>query len=811
MSRNATPATLLAVVLISAAALAYEILLMQLLSIVQWHHFAYVIISLTLLGFGASGTLVSLISHHRRLRFDTMFPFACLGFALIAAGGFLLEQQVAFNPLELLWDPHQWLRLGLVYLVLLWPFLFAATAICLALTHFSHQVGHIYAVDLLGAAAGALGIIALLQRVFPQTALGVVAALGCLAAALTMKARSHQLLVLAVAAGLVLMMGLGYFELRLSLYKPLSQALAVNGARILKERSGPLGLLTVVTNDQVPFRYAPGLSLNTTIRPPPQLAVFTNGDGMSAITRFRGDFQSLAFLDQMPSALPYHLLTPSQVAVLGAGGGLDVLQALALGAARIDAVELDPNRIALIRQDFAQFTGRLYDHPQVQAQEAEARGFIQASGRRFDLIQIGLLDAYATAASGLHALSETYLYTVEGLALYLRHLKPQGLLAISRWTRLPPREELKLFATAIAALKTQGIEEPGRHLVWVRSWNTIVLLVKATPFTTEQIDTVRRFSQSRGFDLAYYPGMSPGEANRFHRLPRPYYYQAAMTLLTDPGRFYREYKFDVRPATDDRPYFFHTFKWSALAELWRLRHQGGIALIDSAYLLLVGSLGLLTLASLVLIVAPLLSPIALAARPTLRQLGFFLAVGIGFMFVEIALIQHFIRYLAHPLYAVAVVLTGILLWAGLGSASLAWLQRRFARLSPAWPVAAICLLALVDLNLLPRLIQTTATWYDGYKILLSQLLLAPLAWCMGLPFPLGLCCLAEQTDDDAIRHFRIAWAWAVNGCASVISAVLASLLAIHLGLTIVLLLGLGAYLLAAWLLSGDANVAVRMT
>ncbi|HEB78001.1 MAG TPA: SAM-dependent methyltransferase, partial [Methylothermaceae bacterium] len=766
-------------------------------------HFAYVIISLAMLGYGASGTLVSLLGP--RARFSQFFPAACLGFALTDTGGFLLAQQVAFNPLELLWDSRQWLRLAAVYLLLFFPFLFAATAVCLALSRFDHRLSRIYAVDLVGAALGALGVIGLLRVFHPLPALGLIAALGCLAAALTWRGIVRPVLALTLAAGLIAFLGAGSVEIRLSPYKPLSQALAVAGAKVLKERSGPLGLLTVVANDRVPFRYAPGLSLNSIAPLPPQLAVFTDGNSMSAITRFRGDFSPLRFLDQMPTALPYHLLTRPEVAVLGAGGGLDVLQALVLGAEHVDAVELDPNRVALIREDFARFAGHLYEHPKVGVHLTEARGFIQASPKRYDLIQVGLLDAFATAASGLHALNETYLYTVEGLAVFLHHLKPRGLLAISRWTRLPPREEIKLFATAVATLKRLGISDPGKHLVWVRSWNTIVLLVKATPFTPVQIRAVHRFCQERGFDPAYYPGMPPQEANRFHRLPQPYYHRAALALLRDPVRFYRDYKFDIHPATDDRPYFFHTFKWSSLPELWHLRHQGGIALLDSAYLLLAGSLLLLIPTSALLIIAPLLAPMARAARPAPRQLGYFLAVGIGFMFLEIALIQKFILYLAHPLYAVAVVLTGILFWAGFGSASLARLQRRFPALSPSWPVVAITVFTAVDLALLPWLTRTTGHLSDGYRILLPQLLLAPLAWCMGLPLPLGLRRLTDEAGSVAAGRFRIAWAWAVNGCASVTAAVLASLLAIHLGLTMVIGLGLGAYVLAALLLRRKAQ------
>lgn len=788
---------LLAVALVSAAALASEILLMRLLSIIQWHHFAYVIISLALLGYGASGTLVALVRDWARTYFARLFPVACLAFAASLTGGFLLAQKIAFNPLELLWNPHQWLRLAAVYLLLLWPFLFAASAVCLTLARFGTP-SRIYAFDLLGAAGGALGVIVLLERHFPLTVLGIIAATSCLAAALAwfglgLRPRIGGLLIL-LTAGLLPFWFASGPKLQLSPYKPLNQTLAVMGAEIVRERSGPLGLLTVVENPKVPFRHAPGLSLTSTAELPPQLAVFTDGDGMSVITRFDGRLEPLVFLDQMPSALPYHLLHRPRVLVLGAGGGMDVLQALYHHAGRIDAVELDPNQVALVREDFGDFSGQLYQLPQLRLHLREARGFVTASRKRFDLIQMALLDAFNTAASGLHALSETYLYTVDGMAAYLAHLTPEGMLAITRWIRTPPREELKLFATAVAALKNSGVEDPARHLVWIRSWNTITLLVKARPFSAQEIETVRRFCRIRGFDPAYFPGMLPEEANRFHRLPQAYYHQAALAILGSDQDFFAAYKFDVRPATDDRPYFFHTFKWSALKELWALRAHGGVALLDSAYLLLVGTLGQLVLLSAVLIAVPLLPrSLRRGALPRGRVLGYFFAIGIGFIFLEVALIQKFILYLSHPLYAVAVVLTGMLFWAGLGSASLERLQKLLPAFSPWWPVLGILGLALVDLGWLRWLIQTTSIAPDWLKIVLTQLLLAPLAWCMGMPFPLGMARLVRSCPD------WIGWAWAVNGCASVTGAVLASLLAIHLGLSWVVGLGLLAYLAAGLL------------
>ena len=788
---------LLAVALISAAALGLEVILMRLFSIVQWYHFAYMIISLALLGYGASGTLISLLAGLARRYFPLLFVFSAALFGITALTLFPAVQQMAFNPLELLWDPQQWLRLIGVYSLMLLPFLLASNCTCLALLKFKNHVGWIYGLDLLGAGLGAVGVIGLLQWFFPLTVLAILGGLALLSAAfawVSLNARPRIGAAICLLTAIALPGLIARSELKLSPYKALSQTLEVKGARLIDQRSGPLGWLAMVANDEIPFRYAPGLSLNATVEPPSQLGVFVDGDSMTPITHFNGDWSKHAYLGQMPSALAYRLLKNPRVVVLGAGGGMDVLQALYHKAAKVDVVELDDNLVDLVGDIYADFSGHLYQQPQVKVAIHEARGFMAASKHKYDLIQVGLLDAFNTAAAGLHALNETYLYTVEAFELFLDHLNADGILSITRWVRVPPRENLKLFATAVEALENAGYSNPGQQLVWIRSWNTATLLVKQSPFSAADIARVRDFCQRWGFDVAYYPGMPQDEANRFHRLAQPYFHQAATALL-GPQRqdFIRDYKFHIEPATDNQPYFFHAFKWSSFSELMKLRGRGGVALIDLGYLLLVGTVLQLAVLSGVLIIVPLL-PRGIGAGSRGRVLGYFFAVGIGFMFVEIVFIQKLILYLSHPLYAVAVVLTGFLIFAAMGSMAIKRFQSRYPQLSPAVPVVGILAVALLDLGFIPWLTTFSISAPEWLRIGIALLLIAPLAFCMGMPFPLALTHLNRTAPD------LMPWAWAVNGCASVTGAVLASLLAIHWGLMTVIIIALVAYGLAGWVL-----------
>ncbi|UCH73632.1 MAG: hypothetical protein JSU82_15020 [Rhodospirillales bacterium] len=794
----------LAIGLVSAATLAYEVLLLRLFAIVQWHHFAYMAISIALLGFGASGTFLFLAQGWLRPRFTAAFAANAAGFGITALASFVVAQSLPFNALEVVWSPAQLLWLIALYLLLGVPFFAAANCVGLAFAHFGDGIARVYAWNLAGSGLGALGLVGLLYLVAPDTALRLIAGLGLGAAALASLAggrRSVEVTAALALAALVVPVATpsSWTALRLSPYKGLSIALSVPGAEILSESSSPLGSLTVVDSPRIPLRFAPGLSLNNTVEPPAQLALFTDGEGPTAITAFDGDPARLAYLDFMTSALPYHLLDEPRVLILGAGGGADVLQALGAGAGSVDAVELDPRVVRLVAETHRDFAGALYADPRVRVHVAEARAFVTASSRDWDLIQMPLLDSLAAAATGAHGLSESYVYTVEALGAYLGHLAPGGYLAITRWLKLPPRDSLKLFATAIAALERAGIAAPGRRMALLRGWGTTTLLVRNDEIGTAEAAVVRAFAEARGFDIAFLPGLAAAEANRANVLPEAWFFEAARALA-GPGRddFLERYKFDIRPARDDRPYFFDFFRWRSLPEFLALRLQSGAALIEWGYPILFATLIQATLLSLVLILLPLRLRRTGAGRSPdrWRVMGYFLLLGLAFLFVEIAFIQRFILFLGHPIHAVAVALAGFLGFAGLGSALAPRFARRIAkggwqRLTPIGvAVTAIAALAVIYVFALPPLFGRLLGLPEAARILLALSLIAPLGLFMGMPFPLGLARVSEG------QPALVPWAWGISGCFSVISAISATILAIHLGFTAVVLIAGLLYLAA---------------
>lgn len=797
-------AVVVAVALLSAAALGYEILLIRLFSIILWHHFAFMIISLALLGVGASGTFLVFARRWLEPRFHRAFAGFAAAFGISAVACFALARRVPFNPLEVVWDLGQQAALLQIYLLLALPFFCAATCVGLALSRFRERIGAIYRADLLGAGAGASLVLLALFVLAPEDYLRALGGLGLAAAAVIAFAGPGPRWPAGLLAALALAVPFAWpgdwIAPQPSPYKGLSVALHAPQARVIAERSSPLGLLSVVESPAVPFRHAPGLSLTAKAGPPPQLGVFTDGDGLTVITRFDGTLAKLAYLDQQTAALPFHLLRRPRTLILGAGGGADVLRALYHAARQVDAVELNPQMADLVSRDRGGFAGRLFQAPGVRLHIREARSFVEASGQRWDLIHVGLLDSFTASAAGVLALKESALYTVEAFEAYLGRLEPGGILAITRWLRVPPRDSLKLFATAIAALEGLGVAAPGERLALIRSWNTATLMVKNGPLTAEDAAAIRRFAEARSFDVSYYPGMAPEEANRFNRWREPFLYDGTAALL-GPGRerFLEDYKFHIAPATDDRPYFFRFFKWRLLPEVLAIRGRAGMTLLEGGYLIVAATLAQAAIVSTLLIVLPLawIGRAEGAAPGTPgrgRVVVYFLALGLAFLFVEIAFIQRFVLFLGHPLYAISVVLAAFLVFAGVGSGYAARFaeHRVAARMRPiSLAVAGIILFAGVYLALLPALFGWLMPEPAPVKILVSVVLIAPLAFFMGMPFPLGL----RRVADEAPR--LVPWAWGVNGCASVLSAVLASLLATHVGFAVVVALAMGLYGIAA--------------
>ncbi len=814
---------------ISGAALAYEVLLLRLFAIIQWHDFAYLVISLALLGHGVSGTVIVLLQRRLIKYYFELFTLNCLLFAVTSSLCFWLAQQVAFNSLEIIWQQRQWWGLAQIYMLLTIPFFFAANCITLSLVRFPHRIPALYSCDLLGAGAGGALVLLLLYLAPPDSLIQLLSAsvlLLALFAAIQFSSCSHKTAtrssVIAVVVLLLLLIVTPsqLTDLKSTPYKALQKTLLLPGVQIEAEQYSPMGVLTVVSSPNIPLRLSSGLSLASTNELPQQMAIFIDGDGPVAINYYKADIAQSAYLADVSSALPYRFLNSKsknyQILQLGLDQPSLLQTKLFLGKnsnVKVDVIEPNEQLIHLIQHQFNDDAGWDDLSPSTDIYRADIRSFLASSSKQYDLVSIQVADSSLIAGAGLNALKSDYRYTTEAFSEYYEHLSDDGMLSVTNWLAHPPRATLKILATVLYVLRKEGVENPAQHLIMIRSWKTATLLITKRPVTKQQIDQAKSFCEKRWFDLVYYPGVKRSEVNRYARLRQPDYFLAAKALINQPHQFYDQYKFAIYPANDDRPFFYQFFKWSSANELMALHISGGAALIGKGYPMLLMTLLLAVLMSVVLILLPLIfqkqnhistkktSEIAitnsgLSVKETSSDgeaasvLLYFFCLGMGFMFVEIAMIQRFVLFLSHPVISATVVIALFLIFAGLGSL-FCDLQPEGRRIKVSTVITLLIGVVLLYLLLAPHLLQALVGTVLIIRILAVAFILAPIAFLMGMPFPLGLSGLIRE------KQYWIPWAWGINGCASVISTVLATLLALHFGFNAVIVLALLFYAVAA--------------
>jgi spermidine synthase len=488
-----------------------------------------------------------------------------------------------------------------------------------------------------------------------------------------------------------------------------------------------------------------------------------------------------------PPALANVLRPRGEFAIIGPGGGVDVLRAVANGSPSVTGIEINPIIAnTIMRGRYADYALHLYERPEVHIHVTDGRSYLRSTPQQFDVVQMTLVDTWASTAAGAFALSENNLYTVEAFREYFQHLKPDGMIAITRWEFRQPREALRVVSVAMQALHSLGVANPERNFIvasegaFDEDGIPVVVLAKKTPFTAEEESAVRaHFDQYDDLNPLYLPS-EPGH-NPF----------ADLIASNDPYRFAQNYAYNVSPVTDDAPFFFFTLKPG------QVLGNGLQQAIDWKVNLGVLVLILVLVISLVSVLGFLILPLALqGGRQSPHPLLYFVAVGLGYILVEIAFIQRFVLFLGHPTYALTVVIFLLMLSSGAGSLfSRRWLPRT----EMAWMPLALVILALVaHVLFLPRALAAWVGLAFGYRLVVSALLLVPLGFVMGMPFPTGLRALAavgDTAEDNAVE-----WAWAMNAAASVLGSVLAMVIAIQFGLNVTLSCGVAAYLFALVLL-----------
>ena len=780
----------LALALVSAATIALELALMRALSLRFWSHFAYMVISVALLGFGASGTALTLLRRRVLARPMTWLCALALLLPLAILAVPRAADMVPLNVQFLAWSPAQLGNVLGLELLMAVPFLIAGGIVGIALMDRPERIGGHYAANLVGSGLGAVLVVLAMEVLDTSELFTALAAAAFVAAALIVPWRRARAATAsgAVAVVLVLLAVLAPWEPAVSEYKMLPQAMDMPDTREIYRTEGPLGRIDVVEGPAV--RYAPGLSLQYVEPLPPHALLITDGDQVSSVYDCAG-LEDWAFMDQTTGAAAYHVCGGPRVLVVGAGGGSGIGLALYHGRPEVVALEMNRDVIATMTGPLRGRGGDVYRADAVTVVNREARGYLAGTGRRFDIIDVPAIDAFGASGAGLYATQESYLYTVESFGSMLDHLSDGGVLGITRWARTPPRDELRAFDMAAAALRGRGLD-PASHLAMIRNWATVTVLTFKEPLTAGQAAKLRAFCEARGFDLCALPGLDASETNEFHVLARPYYFGAARALLGS-GRdaYINDYVFDIRPVTDDRPYFFHTFRWRSMPVL--MRRLGGMspAFLELGYIMSVAALVQGLAAAAVFILLPLLGRAGelRAERRRTAVFGYFLLLGVGFMLLEIGFMQKLILYLAHPIYSAAAVITSFLVFSGLGSRfSSRWSARPKRIIGGA--AVAVVLIAAAYSFVLDGWLGLTQAGSMPLRFLVACATIAPLAFAMGHMFPCGLRQVAGSGPA------LVPWAWAVNGFASVAATVGTPLLAAEVGFARVILAAVLCYALA---------------
>ncbi len=775
--------------LITLSVLAAQVVLTRLFASVMTYYFAFMVVSLALLGLGAGGLVVQLLpSYFRRERLLGQAARYSLAMGISATLGTLALLSIyRFVPADVAIRPSaaEFWSLGALFWCLLPMFFFGGLVVSLVLGHAGTRFHHLYAVDLVSAAVGCVLAVWWLGVNPPaETMLTAVACLPSAAGALFAMAERHVR-----TAGVALLVAL----LQLGSARTLAASPRFSDPPHVAALDRPIVLSR--SNAFSSVRVHPVSFLTWALSPTyegpafEQLTLLIDGVGGTRIVAFDGRAESLSrydYLDADLTALGQRLVgAERRQLIIGPGGGVDILQAVRSGRSSITTVEINPLVVEVVNDDLASFSGRPYDLPGVETVIANGRTFLERTSHRWDLISLTWVD-FGGSATAL-ALSENYLYTIEAFASYLRHLTNHGYLAFLRALGAgePLRvDSLRGVAVAVEALTDVGIAEPSRHLVIagaVSRWHPrpmCYVLVKRTPFAPEEVAEVRAFVEELGFEPIWLPDgtVDPRALHKPFSQFGPLIH--AIVTVTDRAALYREAPLDIAPSTDDNPFYF--------VERGGKRRAAGVGIVQLRTLLLV---------LLVLVVPFLLLPVSRrlrgSARPTLAGavvIVYFALIGTGFMMIEIEFFHVFSMLLGHPTTTFAVVLASLLVFSGLGSL----VAKRLAAASTVAQASAFLMLALLLCGFL-----LARTWLFEHLVPLSLplrvlgtvSLIAPIGFVLGLPMATAMSLIASRRD-------LVLWGWALNGAFSVLASVAAVYAAIHLGIATTFGFGVGCYLLA---------------
>jgi len=773
-----------ALALLSLSVTTQQVVLMQVLAWAHWHHFAFMVVALALLGFGLAGTALALFREPLLSRWRQILPWLALGAAAALPLGVRLAQTETLAvdfPLVFI-APRHALRLLALTALLVPAFFCAGLGTALVLTVGAARAGRFYCANLLGAGAGGLVGLALVATLNPPH-LAAAASLPALAAAACLWSglprRSQPVATVLALVPLILLAFPG--NLRPSQFKPLSRALDLPGAHLIAERTSVRGWVQVVAAPAL--RPAPALSLDYRGEIPVQPAVFVNGLAHGSLVPIES-VGNPAWLDYTTDAAAGIPRSPARVLLLETGPDGWAAHAVRHGARRVVIVE--PNRVvANLLTDGAKPLAPEWRLPEVEVIVADGRQFLHVTREQFDLIRFPTVGALGGTA-GLASAGEQRLLTREAFVAAWRRLAPGGVIAVTSWMDFPERNPLRLLATLAESLETEGAS-PAAHLAAVRGWATVTFLLRREPWPPADTAELRLFCTARGFDPLLLPDLRPDEREANHVWRNSGFFAMADRLLKpDRAKLYRSYAFDLRPPVDDRPYFSQFLRWRELRRIAAVFGDRLVPFFELGSLVVAVTFVLLCTLAFAGIVLPL-ARLGWRGPGKTRLALYFGGLGAGFMLVEMGLMLRLQSWLGGAVPAAAVVLTTLLVFSGAGSL----LSERWpaGKMSTRLATGAITVLVVSTVAMLGQLDGLAWSLSGLARIAAAVAVLLPLGLAMGMAFPLGLRRVAAE------QPAQVPWAWAINGCVSVATPA-GALLAMGAGFTAVFAGAAAAYVVA---------------
>jgi hypothetical protein len=782
------PQLYLGVAFTTLATLILELSLTRIFSVVFYYHFAFLAISIALFGLGAGGLFSYIVvSRGGNIYYKLGILAVVNSVAVLASLAFILTRTGELGNLTL----------AGVYFASALPFFFSGAVISIAVAEGIQRVDRVYFFDLLGAAGGCLVLVPFLNYLGGPNTVIAVSVLFAVSAAIwynlagTLRGRAGAVTLALVFVALMAFNGKSHLiDIRYAKGRRIGQEAFVRWNPISR-----IALVNPQTSD-------------------PEIVI--DADASTGIPTFDLEHlteQQRANLLHEGPGFPYLLRPGAKTLVIGPGGGWDVARSLTGGSKDVTAVEINPIIAhTIMQQRFADLSHRLYFRPEVHLFVEDGRSFVRRSPEKYQVLQAILVDTWASTAAGAFALSENNLYTTDAFRDYLNHLTDDGLMVFTRWGFEPPRESLRLLSLAIEALGQVGETHAWKHVVVLRDRAQNInafgaldtVLIFRRPLGDADIAAVKAAVSQTNLKALYVPGDAP--SNEFGELLRS----------PDPQTFWQNYRYNVTPVDDDRPFFFYTVQ---PRDVLNFLKQGGLSAdykINRALPLLFEVVGISLLAIVVVLAfPPLLLGERLPAEKGVRSfLLYFVCIGAGYILIQVALIQKFVLFLGHPTYALTVIIFSMLISSGLGSycsRRLTGEANHIGRLSAVLIGVAVTVSALAYLA--APVSEYGVGWPLALKALVTACMIAPAGFLMGIPFPTGLTRL-QKNFPDAVR-----WAWALNAAASVLGSAAAICLAIYIGLRATVLTGALLYLAAlsvvllrrvAVVVATPAEAAVRL-